>query len=275
MYRVLRRLQCTPKNVHLETRNIATTSKLIVFDKDGTLLSFDKPWLAWCSRLKSGLADATAKAVEEDMTRILRNMGVDMNKEEIGLGKFAECSQKEVRRELTEGFSATLQRVSEDEELTSDIIDSCRQEGDGKFALTDVKTLFDDLKERDYKIVIATADCDQGIDMFLDDNSVRDQVDFVMSADNHADFPPKPSKISADKLCERFGVDSSNVVMVGDTPTDIQFGLNGEYGLVVGVTTGVGSAQDLNSAGAHVVLDDLSELVSVLEDSHIGNSAEK
>jgi phosphoglycolate phosphatase-like HAD superfamily hydrolase len=191
-----------------------------------------------------------------------------MRKDKIELGRFAESSQWEVRQELTDGFASALQRIREDTELTGQIIDSCRQDGDGKFPLTDVRALFNELKQRDYSIAIATADCDKGIDMFMDDNGIRDQVDFVMCAANHEEYPPKPSKVSADKLCRKFKVDSKSVVMVGDTPTDIQFGLNGGYGLVVGVTTGVGSAEDLDNAGAHVLLDDLSELVHVLEQFH-------
>ena len=272
MFRAFGITQCTSRILLQPTRNLSDTSKLIVFDKDGTLLSFDKPWLAWCQRLKAGLAEASALAVERDISKILKDMGVDLNSGKIGLGTFAECSQREVRKELTEGFDATLQRISEDTDLKNNIIDACRREGDGKFPLTDVRGLFEGLKERDYSIVLATADCEQGVDMFMDDNSIREQVDFVMCASNYEEFPPKPNKLSAEKLCAQFDVESKNVVMVGDTPTDMQFGVNGGYGLVVGVTTGVGSAEDLDSAGAHVVLGDLSELIQVLEEFDVENA---
>ena len=30
-----------------------------------------------------------------------------------------------------------------------------------------------------------------------------------------------------------------NSIMVGDTPTDMEFGVNGKYGEVIGVTSGI------------------------------------
>ena len=41
----------TPCN-HSNLSTLSTKPELVVFDKDGTLLHFERPWLAWCRRLK-------------------------------------------------------------------------------------------------------------------------------------------------------------------------------------------------------------------------------
>lgn len=193
-----------------------------------------------------------------------------MDQGRMRLGTFAECSQEQVRAEIVEGFKNSLHQIGDKQDAIYEIIDSCRKEGDGKFPLTDLPLLFSELKARGYLIAIATADCHKGVNMFLSENSVM--VDFVMSASNTQDFPPKPSRYSADKICECLNVEPRNVVMVGDTPTDVMFGVNGDYGLVVGVTTGIGSEAELREAGCDVILHDLRDLVSLLDEKMDDNN---
>lgn len=240
----------------------ASTKKLVIFDKDGTLLAFDKPWLAWCTRLQTQLTDRTANIVHRDITNLLHGMGVDLQQRRIGLGAFAENSFTELQQDIRLAYQSSLENMLNDNALVPSIIASCREDSDANHPLTDIPKLFNQLRYQGYSIAIATADTADGVDQFLE--SVNTEVDFVMSASD-PDYPPKPNKESAVKLCRHFGVDPQNVVMVGDTPTDMGFGVNGNFGLVVGVTSGVGGGHNLRESGAHVILDDLSELPSILE----------
>ena len=246
----------------------SSSPKLIIFDKDGTLVDFDKPWLAWCSRLQTQLANMTASAVNSDVNNLLIDMGVNLENEKIKLGAFAENSFVELQRDLIQTYHSSLERIINDQYIFPSIIESCREDGDADCLLTDVPQLFSQLKDNGYSIAIATADTDDGVEMFLE--NAKADVDFVLCA-NTPDFPPKPSKVSAEKLCQHFGVHPDDVVMVGDTPTDMQFGINGNFGLVVGVTTGIGEEADLKQAGAHVVLGDLSQLLPSLKNTHYGS----
>lgn len=66
------------------------------------------------------------------------------------------------------------------------------------------------------------------------------------------------------RYAERVGrpVDPSNVVIIGDTPHDVRCALaNGCR--VLGVATGTPSADELRTAGAHRVVDDLAETESL------------
>ena len=241
-------------------------NKLVVFDKDGTLLAFDKPWLAWCSRLMTELGNAAASNIKKDLGCVLGEMGVNLKQGKIELGAFAEACFADVLADIKTTYTASLEKMMKDNVLFSETIESCREEGDAsKYPLTNISKLFSQLRELGYAIAVATADTADGIEKFFKNNQV--EVDFVLCADT-PDYPPKPSKISAEKLCSHFGVHPDDVVMVGDTPTDMRFGINGNFGLVVGVTTGIGEETDLKQAGAHIVLDDLTDFVSILKRSH-------
>ena len=241
-------------------------NKLIVFDKDGTLLAFDKPWLAWCSRLQAELANTAATTIKNDLGCLLGDMGVDLKQGKIKLGAFAEACFADVLHEIKSTYNASLEKMMRDDMLFTGTIESCREEGDAsRYPLLNIPKLFSQLRENGYAIAVATADTADGIEKFY--KNIKADVDFVLCA-NTPDFPPKPSKESAEKLCQHFGVHPDDVVMVGDTPTDMQFGINGNFGLVVGVTTGIGEEADLKQAGAHVVLKDLSDFVSTLKRLH-------
>jgi phosphoglycolate phosphatase-like HAD superfamily hydrolase len=57
----------------------------------------------------------------------------------------------------------------------------------------------------------------------------------------------------------------SEVVVVGDTPSDIASGTAAGAGLVLGVLTGSFGAQALADAGANGVLSSVADLPSVLD----------
>lgn len=61
------------------------------------------------------------------------------------------------------------------------------------------------------------------------------------------------------------GAEHDQAIMIGDSPTDILTGKNGEAALTVGITHGHGSRDSLLNAGADYVVDSLSEAVALLD----------
>jgi phosphoglycolate phosphatase-like HAD superfamily hydrolase len=61
------------------------------------------------------------------------------------------------------------------------------------------------------------------------------------------------------------GTDVRRVAVAGDTPSDVLTGLRAGAGVVAGVLTGAGTADQLRSAGATHILASVTELPAVLD----------
>jgi len=96
-----------------------------------------------------------------------------------------------------------------------------------------------------------------GLDRFID-------FDAGAFGCDHVDRPRLvPIAQTRAGLRQRTTYDHANTVLVGDTRRDVQAGLDGGA-RVLGVATGPVAAGDLRAAGAHDVLDDLTDTQAVL-----------
>lgn len=78
-------------------------------------------------------------------------------------------------------------------------------------------------------------------------------------------LPGKPSPETFLEAARRLGVEPANAVVLEDAVAGVQAAVRGGFGLVIGVDRG-GHGADLAASGAHVVLDDLYQLESVIPD---------
>ena len=79
----------------------------------------------------------------------------------------------------------------------------------------------------------------------------------MVEAQHLAGKPAPDTFLIAAKL---LGVEPARAVVVEDALSGIEAGLAGKFGLVVGVARR-GNAEELRRHGAHLVVDDLGELV--------------
>jgi phosphoglycolate phosphatase-like HAD superfamily hydrolase len=72
--------------------------------------------------------------------------------------------------------------------------------------------------------------------------------------------------VAQERAAVRYGVnfDPDNTILIGDTPRDVQAGLDGGA-KVVAVATGDSSADDLRLAGAHAVLSNLEDTAALTQ----------
>jgi len=82
-------------------------------------------------------------------------------------------------------------------------------------------------------------------------------IDLVVGSDVTARIKPDPAPVLY--ALERFGVDPSRVVMVGDTPDDILAAVHANV-IPCGVTYGFGSREDLLDAGAQILIERFPEI---------------
>ena len=91
---------------------------------------------------------------------------------------------------------------------------------------------------------------------------IRDRFPVVMDGviaerDHHASKPAPDVFVEGARM---LGVDPARSVAVEDALSGVKSAVAAGYGLVIGVDRGVG-AEDLREAGAHIVVQDLEELV--------------
>jgi beta-phosphoglucomutase family hydrolase len=120
--------------------------------------------------------------------------------------------------------------------------------------------LIHQLCEQDFKIAVVTssqncatvlkaAKLDAFFDLRVDGNTIAEQ--------QLAGKPAPDTFLSAARL---LGVEPSRTVVIEDAISGIEAGVGGKFGLVIGVAR-TGNAKELKSHGAHLVVNDLGELV--------------
>ncbi|MGZ5248436.1 MAG: HAD-IA family hydrolase [Flavitalea sp.] len=91
----------------------------------------------------------------------------------------------------------------------------------------------------------------------------NDLIDLVVCSDEVPQGRPAPFMIR--KIMEELGLENaSEIIKVGDTEVDVMEGRNAGCGLVVSITTGALSRDQLKVFGPDMIIDDLSELKSII-----------
>lgn len=117
--------------------------------------------------------------------------------------------------------------------------------------------LLSNLKTHGYRVAIITNATKAMLDWFLQRYDKDRLIDAAVSAD---DVPPKPDPSGTLAVLKYFHVEPIDATFVGDSVTDILTGvLAGTH--TIGVLTGVGSKEELESAGADRVIESVKSLM--------------
>ena len=84
------------------------------------------------------------------------------------------------------------------------------------------------------------------------------RVDGNVIREQHLAGKPAPDTFLI--AAKRFGVAPARAVVIDDAISGVEAGVNGNFGLVIGVAR-QGNAEELRRHGAHLVVSDLRELV--------------
>jgi phosphonatase-like hydrolase len=133
--------------------------------------------------------------------------------------------------------------------------------------LPHAESVFRALKKRGIKVALNTGFTRSITDTLLhrlrwDDRSPY--IDQVICSDEvpHG----RPSADMIDVLIDDLGIDSpAQVLKVGDTEVDVEEGRNAACGIVVSVTTGAYTREQLQAYGPDFIIDDLQELLPIIE----------
>ena len=95
---------------------------------------------------------------------------------------------------------------------------------------------------------------------------IDDIVDTVVTTDEMNEYGGKPSPEPIKRLCAKYKLRTSDVIMVGDTTGDTLMAKNANVGLCLGVLSGSGTAEQLISTGASMVIPDVGYVGLVLQE---------
>ncbi len=195
--------------------------KGIVFDKDGTLLEYDAFWVAVAVKAVSKvLCNHNCKT--DDMVEAMLN-AIGAYEGINGIlcyGSYAEIcdiinkTQKEkgdpemsfTYEEILDAFSTSVKYGK--------ILPACE----------DITGFMKALKKKGIKTAVVTTDSSEITDFCLKELGIREYIDKVYTDDGIN--PTKPNPYYMNCFLKDFSLDKSEVLMVGDTLTDIRFAKN-------------------------------------------------
>jgi phosphoglycolate phosphatase len=133
--------------------------------------------------------------------------------------------------------------------------------GTPQVQVSDLKSLFANLKKRRLKLGVATNDAEEPARENLSQADVSGLFDFIAGFDSGYGAKPAPGQLLA--FCEQVGLASNQCVMVGDSLHDLHAGRAAGM-RTVGVLTGPAQREEL-APFADVVLATIAELPEWLD----------
>lgn len=226
----------------------------VLFDKDGTLVDFQKTWFAIGDRLAleaagGDRARADAMMAEAGYDFSARRFKPDSvfaagtNADIVAL--WYPAASEDERRTLVAGFDV----------FTAD-------EGASKsVALPGSREAVASLHEAGFRMGIATNDSTRGAERTLLALGVAGMFDAAYGYDAVANPKPAPDTVRA--FCDFTGLKPAEIAIVGDNRHDLEMARAGGAGLAIAVLSGTGTLETLAPL-ADVVLDSVAELPAYL-----------
>lgn len=224
----------------------------ILFDKDGTLLDFNKTWLAPYFQATTYIAESIGEP--EIAESLLRNGGLDIETRQWKTDSLlASGSNEQIFEFWSEQINQPLsqRQLSRIREIFSLATDNYVP------AIDDIQGFMFKQKSRGLKLGLATMDDERHAHDLLKKFGLTDCFDFVCGADSGFGVKPEPGMVEA--FCCHCGLKAEQILMVGDSLKDINMGINAGVARAIGVLTGAHNRKELENH-ADVVLENIAGL---------------
>ena len=236
-------------------------TKAIIFDKDGTLMDFNAFWIPVTHRSVQDILQAVG--MNSDLAEsIFMALGVEENIAVINgilcSGTYAQMGHaiylilKEYNCNLCE--NEVIQIVTEAYHRNF-------QFGIVKPACDHLADVLGKLRNQGLKLAVVTTDDSVTTQKCLQALGIESYFDYVYS--DNGELPTKPDPYCVHDFCKRENLQLSEVVMVGDTLTDMRFAQNGRI-------KGIGIAKDERNVNilkkeADIIIEDVSYIFEVIK----------
>jgi phosphonatase-like hydrolase len=202
--------------------------------------------------------------VADSFIRAFQQFGIEVP--EADINKVMGWRKKDAIQSLLSKYHSVTEKI--DEVLVDQIHDvfidnmvSFYERDEDLQPMQHAEELFATLKEKNIKVALNTGFTRRIADVILRklDWNNHALIDYVIASDEVPEGRPYPFMIQ--QLMQESGVtNAARVVKVGDTEVDVQEGRNAGCGLVVSVTTGAYTKEQLQNYQPDHIIDSLSEL---------------
>ena len=215
--------------------------KLAVFDLAGTTVKDDPDGVAKClvDAILAGGFDTNFEAANE-------YMGI---KKIVAIEKLAPAATPSQIAEMHEDFRQRMLSYYRTEPSVG--------------AYEGIEDLFLSLQAKGVKVGIDTGFDTETVDTILDRLNWHDKLDARTASDQVAEGRPAPFMIQA-LMAQAEVADISTVAKIGDTPSDLHEGTNAGCPLVIGVTYGTHTREQLEVHPHTHLVDSVEELRNLL-----------
>lgn len=237
--------------------------KGILFDKDGTLIDFFSLWVEAARKVIPEFILRNHLEADQQLDRLLYE-AIGMKGDRIDPdGGLAYKSYREIAEDLR--MALETRKI----EMTGNFIEQQIKElflknTQGKDAnivpITELPSLFEELKKKDLYIGMATADTRQSAEQCMNQLGVLEYLDYIGGDDGKR--RPKPYPDMLFDFAEQSGILPQEVLVAGDTRNDMVFAEKAGA-TSVGVLSGVSCEKDL-IAFADYILPSVKEIPVLL-----------
>ncbi|SHF97478.1 HAD family hydrolase [Vibrio gazogenes] len=229
-----------------------TKFKALLFDKDGTLLEFHNLWLnvsRGASEMIKGYSDLHQGNQNITITELLFAIGVEGDVV-LNHGLLASNPVEDTAQAWFELLKPEVS-IEEFTKVTKAAFNNqVKENPDWVEALPGVTEKLSSLKQQGMHLGIATADTKDSTLYSLSQSGLTELFDYIGYSDG--DIEPKPAPALLDAFCQQCGIKPHEVIMFGDTVSDMEFGHNAGA-KKVGVLTGTALRSELEPVADLVI----------------------
>jgi phosphoglycolate phosphatase len=233
----------------------------IIFDKDGTLMSFDAFWVSLSVK---ALEDVLGELGMDHglLPEILTAFGVRDGVTDINgvlcKGTYAEMGEIVFDILAAHGCTALQGEVVK---AVEDAYSRNAAAGDVKPTCPNLAETLAGLKEQGLRLAVVTTDNEPITRHCLTGLGILEYFDVIFTDDGHT--PTKPDPFCAGEFCRLYGLEKSRVMMVGDTMTDVRFAKNG--GITAVSLAPAPEKKALLAPHTDVIINAISELTELVK----------
>ncbi len=225
-------------------------AEAVLFDKDGTLLDFQRTWGPWTAQVVDQLADGDLALVQE----MSLAWGLDYENQRILPDSIVIAGTV---GQVAGAIVPHRPDMTLDQMI--DFLDLTGAQATG-VPVIPLSPFLDELAELDLVVGVATNDSEATARSQLRELDIEHRFEFIAGYDSGFGGKPAPDMCLA--FSDYMGISPADVVMVGDSSHDLEAGRAAGM-QTVAVLTGPADSDEL-VALADVVLGDISELIDWL-----------